>query len=46
MNKFMPKWETLTVEQLKNNIRDFAGTEFEWKARAELQRRGIPQPTE
>lgn len=36
-------FERMTEQQLRNQIRAFAGTEFEMEARAELQRRGLPQ---
>ena len=39
----MINWKKLTVEQLKNHIECFKGTDFEMSARAELQRRGLPQ---
>jgi hypothetical protein len=40
-NKYMPNWKKLTVKQLENHIRDFAGTEYATLAREELKRRSI-----
>ncbi len=37
------KWERLTEEQLRNHVREFAGTEFAEAAKAELRRRGLKE---
>ena len=37
-------WTKCTEEQLRNQIKAFRGTHFEMEARAERQRRGLPQP--
>ena len=34
-------WKSLTETQLRNHVRDFAGTAFAMAAMAELQRRGL-----
>ena len=40
-NAGKPDVSTLTEEQLRNWVRDFAGTGWDVEARAELARRGL-----